>query len=168
VKRFRVTSTVLICASLLTLAACGGEDTTTTAGSTPSATTASSASASASSAPSASASTTAAMSDKELCESAKKASDDGRALLLKAVQSGKEPTPAEFKEILAGLEQKFSAAAADGGDSKVAGIMKQFAAEAAKAATAADPATAADNPTFVKVGADLSAACKAVGVTATF
>ncbi|WP_307871740.1 hypothetical protein [Micromonospora sp. U21] len=163
-KRFRVTSTVLICASLMTLAACGGEDSATTAGSTPSASTASSSAA----APSTSASTTAAASDKELCESAKKASDDGRALLLKAVQSGKAPTPAEFKEILTDLEQKFTTAAAAGGDGKVAPIMKQFAAEAAKAAAAADPATAADSPAFVKVGADLSAACKAVGVTATF
>ena len=151
----------------MTLAACGGEDTTTTAGSTPSASTASS-SAAVSSAPSVSASTTAAASDKELCESAKKASDDMRAALVTAVQSGKQPTPAVFKEILTGLEQKITAVASTGGDGKVTTALKQFSAEAAKAAAAADPATAADNPAFEKAGTDLSAACKAVGVNVTF
>ncbi|GAA2216648.1 hypothetical protein ACFY2R_05495 [Micromonospora olivasterospora] len=105
------------------------------------------------------------MSDKDLCESAKKASDEMKTKLVAAVQAGKESDPAMFKEILTGLEQKFTTAVSSGGDSKVATAMKQFATEAGKAASAADPATAADNPAFEKAGADLTAARKTAGVT---
>ncbi|MEO3781303.1 hypothetical protein ABGB16_31825 [Micromonospora sp. B11E3] len=161
-KRLRVASTVLICASLLALAACGGEDTETTAGRAPSASSAPATS----SAPSPSAAV-ATKSDKELCESAKKVGAEMKAKLVAAVQSG-DSSPATFRKVLTGLSEKVTEVASAGGDGKVTTAMKQFAAEAAKAAGAADPATAADNPALTKAGADLSAACKAVGVSATF
>ncbi|MFC4019462.1 hypothetical protein ACFOW4_16175 [Micromonospora sp. GCM10011542] len=171
-KRFRVFSTMLISASLMTLAACGGEDTTTTAGSTPSATTASSAAASASSAPSASTGTTAAMSDKELCEAVEKAGNEMRpalaAAMQSALQSGEEPSPVVFKEILTGLEQKITKAVPAGANSEAATAVKRFAAEAAKAAAAKNPVDASENPAFEKAGADITAACKAAGVTVNF
>ncbi|WP_433344212.1 hypothetical protein [Micromonospora sp. CA-111912] len=155
----------------MALTACGGgEDTTTTAGSTPSASTApSSAAASPSSAPPSTAATgaTGGTSDKKLCESAKKAGDDMKAQLVAALQSG-EPSPATFKKILTDLEGKMTTLASTGGDSKVATALKQFGVEAAKAAAAADPANSADNPAFEKAGADITAACKAAGVSVNF
>ncbi|MEU6074221.1 hypothetical protein [Micromonospora sp. NPDC047074] len=169
----RATFAGLACAALLTLAACGGEDAaTTTAASpspavTPSTTTVASPSASASSAPSPSAAV-ATMSDKKLCESAKKASDEMKAELVAIVGSGKEPSSADFKKILTGLEQKVTTLAAAGGDSKVAAALTKFGAEATKAAAAADPAQAADNPAFEKAGADITAACKKAGVSIIF
>lgn len=157
----------------MALTACGGEETTTTAGSTPSASTApTSAAASASSAPSPSAAAgatggTGGTSDKKLCESAKKAGDDMKAQLVAALQSG-EPSPAVFKKILTDLEGKMTTLASSGGDSKVATALKRFGVEASKAAAEADPANAADNPAFEKAGADITAACKAAGVSVNF
>ncbi|MEU7590555.1 hypothetical protein AB0A95_30230 [Micromonospora sp. NPDC049230] len=85
---------------------------------------------------------------------------------MKIVTAG-EPTAADFRKILTELGTKATALAAAGGDSKVATALKPFGAEAAKAAAAADPGSAADNPAFLKAGKDLSAACKAVGVSVT-
>lgn len=150
----------------MTLAACGTEDSATTAGSAPSAVASSPAAAAVSSSPAPAA--TGATSDKELCESAKKAGQDMKAAFVAALQSGEEPTPATFKKILNDLDEKLTTVAAAGGDTKVVAALKQISAEAAKAAKAADPAAAADNPAFAKAGKDLSAACKAVGVNATF
>lgn len=168
-KPFRVTSAALICASLLTLTACGGEDTATTAGSAPSAT-AAPASAAASSAPSSSAAagTTGGTSDKKLCESAKKAGEDMKAKLIAAMRSGEVPSTAEFKKILIDLGEELTTLASAGGDSKVATAMKQIGAEASKAAATADPATAANNAAFEKAGTDLATACKAAGVNVNF
>ncbi|MFI0796916.1 hypothetical protein ACH4OY_30155 [Micromonospora rubida] len=154
----------------MALTACSGEDTKTTAGSTPSASTApSSAAASASSAPSstAAAGTTGGASDKKLCESAKKAGDDMKSQFVAAMQSG-EPSPAVFKKILTDLDEKLTTLAATGSEGKVATALKQFGVEASKAAAAADPADAADNPAFEKAGADITAACKAAGVSVNF
>ncbi|MEV6814660.1 hypothetical protein [Micromonospora sp. NPDC051296] len=92
-----------------------------------------------------------------------------RETLLAALTSGAEPSPALFKETFTGLEKALTTVAATAGsDSKVVGALGQFSAEAARAAAAADPGAAADNPDFLKAGQDLSAACKKVGVNATF
>ncbi|WP_447140088.1 hypothetical protein [Micromonospora sp. LZ34] len=148
----------------MAVAACGGEDTATTAGSTPSA--APSSAAAASSAPASSAAT-GGKSDKELCESAKKVGDEMKAALVAAMQAG-DPSPAVFKQILTDLDQKMTSLVSAGHDSKVATAIKLFGAEASKAAAAADPATAADNPAFEKAGADITAACKTAGVNVNF
>ncbi|WBB79618.1 hypothetical protein O7606_26320 [Micromonospora sp. WMMD882] len=162
----RVTSAIVMCAVLTTLAACGGEDAADPAGSSSTTSSApSSAATTASSAPSAS---TAGASDKDLCESAKKAGDEMKAELVKAVSSGSEPTPAVFQKILTDLEKAVTGLAATGGDSPVATALKQFGVEAAKAASEADPAAAADNPAFEKAGADITAACRAAGVDVNF
>ncbi|MGW1062821.1 hypothetical protein [Micromonospora rubida] len=107
------------------------------------------------------------MSDKKLCESAKKAGDDMKAQFVAAMQSG-DPSPAVFKKILTDLDEKLTTLAATGSDGKVATALKQFGVEASKAAAAADPADAADNPAFEKAGADITAACKAAGVSVNF
>jgi hypothetical protein len=117
---------------------------------------------------SAAAGTTGGKSDKELCESAKKVGDDMKATLIAAFKSDEEPSPAVFKKILTDLDEKVTTLASAGGDSKVATAMKQFGAQASKAAAAADPAGAADNAAFEKAGADLTAACKAAGVNVIF
>lgn len=166
VNRFRLTCTVVVSAALLALAGCGEED--STAASAPSASASDTSTAPSAAAPSSSTGATGGASDKELCQNAKSAGDEMKGAFLTAMQSGKEPEPAVFQEIMKGLEQKMVAAATAGGDSKVAGLMRDFAAEAGKVAVAADPGTAAANPTFEKVGEDLSAACKAAGVKATF
>ncbi|WDZ84859.1 hypothetical protein [Micromonospora cathayae] len=164
----RVTSAVVLSAALSTLAACGGEDTTDSAGSGSTTSSVPSATAgTASSAPSASTAAPGA-SDRDLCESVKKAGDEMRAELVKAMTAGGEPTAATFREILTGLEKKVTDVAATGGDGAVAAALKQFGAEAAKAAAATDPAAAADNPAFEKAGADITAACKAAGVDVNF
>lgn len=148
----------------MALAACGGEDAATPAGSAPSASVAPSSAASSAPAPSAAAG---GKSDKELCESAKVVGDDMKAALIAAMQSG-DPSPAVFKQILTDLDQKMTSLVSAGSDSKVATAIKQFGAEASKAAAAADPATAADNPAFEKAGADITAACKTAGVSVNF
>lgn len=168
VKRFGVTSAGLLCASLLTLAACGsGDDTATTAGSAPSA--AATTAAPASAAPSAPvAADGASKGDKEICESVKKAGEDMKAGLITALSSGEEPSPAVFKKILTDMNNEVSSLAESGGDSKVVAALKEFGAQAAKAAKAADPAEAASNPDFEKSGAALTAACKTTGVDVNF
>ncbi|MFD6568005.1 hypothetical protein [Micromonospora profundi] len=157
-KSSRIASAVLILAAATALAACGDGDAATNAGST---TTAPTSAAATSAAPSP---TAPAMSDKEICESAQKASDEMKAELLKIVSAG-EPSAADYKKILTGLEERVTTLATAGGDSKLATALKTFGAEAAKAAAAADPATAADNPAFEKAGTDITTACKAAGVT---
>jgi hypothetical protein len=170
VKHFRVNSALLICASVLALAACGGadKDSTTGAGSAPTAT---STAAAPSAAPATSAATDAAggSSDKEICASIKKAGEDMKASLIESLKSGAEPTPAVFKKILTEMNDELtSLAEAGGSDSKVTAALKTFGAETAKAAKAADPAAAADNPAYEKAGADVTAACKPTGINVNF
>ncbi|MEO3748552.1 hypothetical protein [Plantactinospora sp. B5E13] len=159
----------MICASLITLSACGGEEPENTAGSTPSTSAAApSASAPASSAP-ASAPAGAATGDKELCESVKKAGEEMMDAFVAAFTSGNEPDSAELKKVLTDLSKELETLAASGGaDSKVVAALKGFGAEASKAASAADPMTAAENPAFEKAGSEITAACKTAGVTVNF
>jgi hypothetical protein len=153
----------------MALTACG-DDTTDTAGSASSvAPPAASASAIASAAPSTPAADTAAgTTDKAICESANKAGETMKDEFVAALQSGKEPTPAALKKILTAFTDRMTAATATASDSKVTAAVKQMGAEASKAAAAANPIEAADNPDFVKAGSDLTAACKAAGVTVNF
>lgn len=156
---------MLICATVLAVAGCGGgADEGIATWSTPPAATASS-SASGSAAPSSAAGGT---SDKKVCESAKKAGEDMKAALVAAVQSGTEPSPALFKKVLTELDEEVTSLAARAGDGPVATALKRFGAEAAKAAAADDPATAADTPAFAKAGTDLAAACRTAGVDINF
>ncbi|WP_433319368.1 hypothetical protein ACQP0U_14085 [Micromonospora sp. CA-269861] len=163
-KTSRLASAIVILAVTTALAGCGDSDKATTAGSTTPAPTSAAPSAVATSAAATPASSPAAgaASDKELCESAKKASDEMKAELVKIAMAG-EPSAADQKKILADLEKKMVAVAATG-DGKVAAALRTFGAEAAKAAAAADPATAADNPAFEKAGNEINTACKAAGV----
>ncbi|MFV2101359.1 hypothetical protein [Micromonospora sp. LOL_024] len=165
-NRFRTSFFPLACAVLLALTACGDED--GTAESSPSTASTTTAAAPATAAPS-TATAADVVGDKKLCESAKETSQEMRNALVEAVKAGDDPSPALFKEILGGLEEKLVTLAATGtGDSKVAAALGKFGTEAGRAAAAPDPATAADNPAFEKAGVDLSAACKTTGVDATF
>ncbi|SCL41806.1 hypothetical protein GA0074692_6506 [Micromonospora pallida] len=157
---------MLLCASLTTLAACGGEDTTTESA-PPAASAPASPTTSAAEPPSPSAAAVT-KSDKELCEATKQIGEEMKASVVKVFQGDAAAAPAAFGKILTDLDQKMTALAASGGDGAVTAGLKQFAAESAKAAKAADPVAAADNPTFEKVGTDLTAACKAAGVDVNF
>ncbi|MEV5208615.1 hypothetical protein AB0K35_14180 [Micromonospora sp. NPDC053740] len=164
-KSSRLASAMLILAVSTSLAACGDGDKATTAAPTASAPTSAAPSAVATSAAATPASPPAAgaATDKQLCEAVKKASDEMRTEMVKVATTG-DASAADFKKILAGLEQKVTTVASTG-DGKVADALRTFAAEAAKAAAAADPATAADNPVFEKAGKEISTACKTHGVS---
>ncbi|MEW2430745.1 hypothetical protein AB0877_22275 [Micromonospora sp. NPDC047644] len=163
-KSSRLASAMLILAVSTTLAACGDADKATTAGSTtPAPTSAAPSAVATSAAATASSPAAGAASDKELCESAKKVSEEMKAELVKVAMTG-EASAADYQKILNDLDKKIAAVAATG-DGKVATALRAFGAEAAKAAAAADPATAAENPAFEKAGKDISAACKAAGFT---
>ncbi|MFI7549693.1 hypothetical protein ACN26Z_23810 [Verrucosispora sp. WMMD703] len=166
-NRVRAYVSVLACASLLALAACGGEEAAPTGGASSSATVPSATATSAPAPPTADAADV--VSDKQLCESAKQASDKMKEDLVAAVSSGSEPSPALFQKILSGLQNEVTRVAGTGAtDSKVVAALEEFGAEAGKAANATDPATAADNPGFEKAGAALSTACKSAGVSVNF
>ncbi|MCG5451620.1 hypothetical protein [Micromonospora hortensis] len=164
-KSSRLASALLIVAVTTALAACGDGDKATTAGPTTPAPTSAAPSAVATSAAATPTSSSAAgaATDKQLCEAVKKASDEMRTEMVKVATTG-DASAADFKKILTGLEQKVTTVASTG-EGKLADALRTFAAEAAKAAAAADPATAADNPAFEKVGKEISAACKANGVS---
>ncbi|MEV4659733.1 hypothetical protein [Micromonospora sp. NPDC049301] len=166
-KRSRIASALLILAATTALAACGDGDKATTAGSSsPAPTSAAPTSAAPSTAATPTAPAASGASDKTMCESAQKAGDEMKAELV-AIATAGEPSAADFKKILTGLDQKVTEVAA-GGDSKVATALRQFGVLASKAAAAPDPAAAADNPAFEKAGADITAACKAAGVSVNF
>ncbi|MGN9808847.1 hypothetical protein ACTMSW_05740 [Micromonospora sp. BQ11] len=175
-NRSRFLPVILTCVSLMALAACGAEQTGTTTGAAPSAT-AQSAIAPSAAAPSptpaspsaAAVPTTATVSDKKLCETAKRASADMKETLTDALKSGEALSPALFGKVLSGLEKKMTTAATTGDPaSPVTAALNAFGAEAGEAAKAADPATAAANPAFEKAGTALSTACRKAGVAVTF
>lgn len=167
----RMSSAVLIGVSVLSLAACGGDETPTAAAPTtaPAATTTATEAAPDPAATSVAAAPAAggAATDKQLCAAANKADKSMKAELIKAMQAGGEPDAAVFKKVLDGLAGQLNTAAA-GSDSKVAVAMKDFAGRAGEAAAAADPVTASDTPAFEQSGKDLTAACKAAGVKVNY
>ncbi|KXK61924.1 hypothetical protein AWW66_10805 [Micromonospora rosaria] len=158
--RFRAFPVALACATLLTLTACGGEDTSDSAA--PAAT-------SSSAAPAAATPAAQTVSDKELCEAVQRTSAEMRDKLTAAVTKAATDESAlttATKEIMTELEQKLSALVPTGGaDSEVAPALKVVAADLGKTAKAADPAAVADDPAAEKAGKDLDAACKKHGVT---
>jgi hypothetical protein len=161
----RVATAVLAGVSLMGLTACSDDAATTTAADKPAAAaTTTSAAPETSTAPAA-----AALSDKELCQEAGKASDAmGKALttLIQANPSGEIPAPdaaAMLKDLANSLNK-----AAEGGTSEVAKGMQDIAAQSLKAAEAKDPTSALDTPESAKTGAAFNAACKKVGVTVKY
>ncbi|MEV0004139.1 hypothetical protein AB0H28_17890 [Micromonospora sp. NPDC050980] len=173
-KTIRIAPIVLACA-LATLTACGGEDPDTEAGAAATSASAPAATTSAATTPAPAVSSPAASApaapgtagDKQLCQSVKKSGDEMRARLVSAVQNGGDPD-AEVTKILTEMGRTATALASTGGDSAAGTALKKFGAENIKAAKAADPSAAADSPAMEKAGADLNAACEAVGVTTTF
>ncbi|GIE99606.1 hypothetical protein Ari01nite_70710 [Paractinoplanes rishiriensis] len=148
---------------MLTLTACGGADeagaptaTATTAASAPAATPTSEA------APAA-----AGADDKKICESVKKAGEEMKAELVKAVQAGEDfESPEAMKKIISGLHEKLVPLAASAGDSEVGAALTAFSEEAAKSLAAKDPS--ANEKEFEKTGTAITAACKPTGVNAGF
>jgi hypothetical protein len=155
VNRIRVTTTLLICACALVLAACGApEDTGTPPAAAPTATVALTP-APASPGPADNAGGGSA-GDKALCESADEAGKEMKAALIEGMTSGASPEAAA-KKAFAGMEKDLTALLADAGDSDVAVALKKMAALLPKLETG-------DNPAFEKVTAELGAACQAAGV----
>ncbi|TDB77028.1 hypothetical protein [Micromonospora sp. KC723] len=164
--RARFSTVVLTSVSLLTLAACGGEEPSTTAAPTPSTTT--SATADTPSATGSSAAAADPASDKKLCEAAKKIGDESKAAVVKAVSSGQDPTPLMKKAYTDMAEGMVATAATGGSGSEVATALAAFGTEAGKVAGAADMTAAADGAGLRKASADANAACKQVGVNVNF
>ncbi|SCG38910.1 hypothetical protein [Micromonospora halophytica] len=165
-NRARFSSIVLACASVVALSACGGEDPSPVTAPSPS-TAASATTGAPSLSPSAAAAADPA-TDKKLCESAKKISDDSRAAVVKAASSGADPTPA-LKKAYSEMAKGMAATVATGDSgSEVVTALTAFGTEAGKVATAADMATAADNPAFQQAGTKANAACQKVGVNLNF
>jgi hypothetical protein len=162
----RLATAVLAGVSLMGLTACSEDAPTTTAADKPSAPAATTTAAApeTSTAPAA-----AALSDKELCQEAGKASDAMQKALMTLIQanpSGDIPAPdaaAMLKDLAASLTK-----AAEGGTSEVAKGMQEIAAQSLKAAEAKDPATALDTPESAKTGTAFNAACKKAGVTVKY
>ncbi|MBM2621944.1 hypothetical protein JIG36_41230 [Actinoplanes sp. LDG1-06] len=161
----RTTFAALVGASLMSLAACSGDD-TSTASSTP--TTATSAQPAAETTTEAVAPAGDAPADKDVCEAAGKADKAMKAELIEALKaSNGEPTAADYKKVLTGLATQLTTAVGSS-ETEVGKAVKAFVADATEAANAADPVTAADNPEFTKAGSDLTAACKTAGVTVNY
>ncbi|WP_432954908.1 hypothetical protein [Micromonospora haikouensis] len=154
----RISTVVLTCVSVLALAACGGEEPAPTAAPTSAAAT------TAAAAPTAATPAAAdPVSDKKLCETAKKIGDDSKKALMKAIVDGGDPAAAMKKAYTEMAEG--ATPAAGGSGSEVAAALAAFGAEAGKIANAADvEAAAEDSAALEKAGAKANAACKKVGV----
>jgi hypothetical protein len=155
----RASSTLLISVSLMTLAACGGEEAAGTAA--PAAPAAANASAGVPAA-AGTGGATGAGNDAALCRDAKKAHQDMLTQFATSASSA-TPSPEGVKKAVTDLGKALTALAATGGNSKVATAINQYGAAAAQAAAAADPGLAED-PALGKASEELRAACKAVGV----
>ncbi|MEV6798215.1 hypothetical protein AB0M91_07700 [Micromonospora rifamycinica] len=173
-KPARLSTVALTCVFVFALAACSGEETSTTAAPSASATaTTAPPSASPSSAagdPTAAANPTAAAdptADKKLCTTAKKIADETKADVVKAATSGGDPNPAlkkAYTEMATGLAKATAGSPA----SEVATALGAFGVAAGRVATAPDMEAAADRPEFQKTSAMANDACKKAGVDINF
>jgi len=151
----RASSTVLISVSLMTLAACGGNEAASTAApAAPAATNAPTVLPSAANTGGAAG----AGDDAALCRAAKKAHKD---MLMQFMGSGGKPSPDAVKKSVTDLSKTLTALGADGGNGKVATAINQYGAAAA---AAADNPQAGEDPALEKASEELRAACKAAGV----
>ncbi|MBU2662632.1 hypothetical protein KOI35_03855 [Actinoplanes bogorensis] len=169
--RLRTVLTALIGASFMTLAACGGDD-TTAAWTEPAATTATSAAPAAEptdAAPADAAPAAAdAPTDKAICNAAGKADKAFKAELIQLLQSAQgEPSDADMAKVLGGLGTELEKAAGSS-ETKVGLAVKKFAAGAAEVANSASPMTEIENPEYEASGKAITAACKTVGVTVNY
>ncbi|MBL7253996.1 hypothetical protein [Paractinoplanes lichenicola] len=169
--RFRTVLTALVGASMMSLAACAGDDATEASSTTP-ATTATSAAPAATTEAAAPAAGDA-PDDKTICTAAGKADKAMKAELISQMQKTQgELDGAGYQKILVSLADQLTTAAGSS-ESEVGKAVKTFAtlateagANAAKAG--ANPEAALDAPGFEKSGTDLTAACKAAGVTVNY
>ena len=154
-KRLRTFSAALIALPLISLAACGGGDTKTTAA------TSSASAVATSAAPSA----VAAGSDLAICQAAEVAKKALVATVSAGSDSSGKVPPATAKKALADLSDAMATMAA-GGSGKLATIAGQVGVEAKKLSATPDPLKA-DDAAFTKAGDSFDAACKAAGFTTT-
>ncbi|MDY7087825.1 MAG: hypothetical protein SYR96_22300 [Actinomycetota bacterium] len=148
-NRTRIASAVLIGVSFLSLAACGSDETPTTA------------------APATTAAAAPAPSDEAVCTELDKVAKAMSKDVVALVASG-DPQPAEAKKALdnavAGLTK-----AAGSSETEVGTATKELIARASAAAAAADPMTAIEQDTqWEKAATDINAACQKAGVTIKF
>ncbi len=167
----RSATAVLFCLPLLTLAACGQDDTTSTAApatasaapaasSAPAATTPSS--------PAAAPAGPASKADKALCTTVEKAGQTMKTEAITALSGGANPDPVDFKKILGTFAGKLTRAAATADDSQVTTAVKAMSTQAAQAAAQANPIDAAADPKFEEAGSQVTTACAAAGVKVNF
>ncbi|GAB7045482.1 hypothetical protein [Catenuloplanes indicus] len=157
-KNTRLLASTVFCVSVLALSACGGDsDTAETAAPAPSAAATTGAPATASAAPAA-----AAASDKDICQSAVKATTAFGEKLAESLKAGQEFGDAEIKAAWTAMATELKVA--EGGTSDVAKAAQSVQAELTKAAAATDVAAAEESPSYQKAVTDLETACKAEGV----
>ncbi|WIM94215.1 hypothetical protein ACTOB_006220 [Actinoplanes oblitus] len=175
--RTRVTSAVLFTAAVLSLAACSDDDKTEASGTPTTAATSASAPAATSSAPDVSISESGAIpgsaangsADKVVCEASNTAGEAMKTAMLKIMKAGNgDIKPADAKAILDDFTKSVNQALDQAPESTVSTAAQKVADEAAKAASAADPVEAAAAPGFEKAGTELTAACKAAGISVNF
>lgn len=166
--RIRTVFAALAAVPLLSLAACSGDDAgtasdtpATTAAALPAATT------------EAAAPPADAPADKAICTAANKADKAMKAELIKAMQETQgELDGAGYQKVLVGLATQLNTAAGSS-ETEVGRAVKKFAATATEvganvAKAKGSPESALDTPEFEKSGTDLTAACKAAGVTVNY
>jgi hypothetical protein len=158
----RILPAVLAGVSVLALAACSEEAPATSA--QPAATTAA--------APAATTEATtppaaAALSDKEICAAANKASESMKDAMTTLFQTTGDIPAADQKAILTDMAKQLGKAA-EGSDTDVAKAVQLIATQASEAAATKDPTAALDNAESEKSGKALNAACKKAGVTTRY
>jgi hypothetical protein len=158
----RILSAALAGVFAFSIAACSEEAPTTSAQPTATTAAAPAATTEATTPPAA-----AALSDKEICEAANKASDSMKKAMETIYKTTGDLKPADQQTILADMAKQLDKAT-EGGTSEVAKAVKVISSQATEAAAAKDPTAALDNADSAKAGKDLNAACKKAGVTTNY
>jgi hypothetical protein len=117
---------------------------------------------------SAGASTAKAVTDLNLCTDAKKASESLKDEMISRVKDKGDEPDAVAKEFYPEIAARLRNLAATGDGGEVSTLMTRLSEQMAAAGKAKDPIETGNNPTMIKISEQLSAACKKVGVEATF
>ncbi|BEL03082.1 hypothetical protein Q0Z83_012730 [Actinoplanes sichuanensis] len=109
----------------------------------------------------------AALSDKEICEAANKASESMKDAMTTIFQTTGDISAKDSAAILADMAKQLDKAAT-GSDTEVGKAVQLIASQATEAAAAKDPTAALDTAESEKSGKALNAACKKAGVTTKY
>jgi hypothetical protein len=159
----RIITAVLAGVCVVSLSACSEEAATSTAQPTAANTAATPGATTEAAAPPAAA----APSDKEICESANKASESMKDAMTTIYQTTGDLKPADQQKVLADLAKQLDKAVGTS-ETEVGKAVKLISSQATEAAAAKDPTAALDTPESEKSGEALNAACKKAGVTTQY